>query len=86
MAQLLLSGGFFVLLVAVKLLFPAKMAQWSGSISDAMQRNMDVAAVFSTVRDFCRFEDVRDNAKVYLRAAAESLAAAIALGAGSGGL
>ena len=38
MAQLLLSGGFFVLLVAVKLLFPAKMAQWSGGISDAMQR------------------------------------------------
>ena len=49
MAQLLLSGGFFVLLVVVKLLFPAKMAQWSGSISDAMERNMDVAAVFSTV-------------------------------------
>ena len=49
MAQLLLSGGFFVLLVAVKLLFPARIAQWSGSVSAAMERNMDVAAVFSTV-------------------------------------
>lgn len=49
MAQLLLSGGFFVLVVAVKLLFPAKLAQWSGGVSAAMERNMDVAAVFSTV-------------------------------------
>ena len=38
LAQLLLSGGFFVLLVAVKLLFPAKMAQWSDGISAAMER------------------------------------------------
>ena len=49
MVQLLLSGGVFVLLVAVKLLFPAKMAQWSGTVSTAMERNMDVAAVFSSV-------------------------------------
>ena len=56
----------------------------AGSVGDA--EGSGAAAVFSTVRDFCRFEDVRDNAKVYLRAAAESLAAAIALGAGSGGL
>ncbi len=56
----------------------------AGSVGDA--EGSGAAAVFSTVRDFCRFEDVRANAKVYLRAAAESLAAAIALGAGSGGL
>ena len=56
----------------------------AGSVGDV--EDSGAAAVFSTVRDFCRFEDVRDDAKVHLRAAAESLAAAIALGAGSGGL
>ena len=62
LAQLLLSGGFFVLLVAVKLLFPAKMAQWSDGISAAMERNMDVAAVFSSVgRAFRGESDVGDS-------------------------
>ena len=55
----------------------------AGSVGDA--EGSGAAAVFSTVRDFCSFADIRDEAKTYLRAAADSLAAAIALGAGSGG-
>ena len=55
----------------------------AGSVGDA--EGSGAAAVFSTVCDFCSFADIRDEAKTYLRAAADSLAAAIALGAGSGG-
>ena len=55
----------------------------AGSVGDAADSG--AAAVFSTVRDFCSFADIRTEAKQYLRAAAESLAAAVALGAGSGG-
>lgn len=55
----------------------------AGSVGDAEGTSVD--AVFSTVRDFCSFADMRAEAKSYLRAAAQSLAAAIALGAGSGG-
>ena len=55
----------------------------AGSVGDA--EGSGAAAVFSTVRDFCSFADIRTKAKQYLRAAAESLAAAVALGAGSGG-
>lgn len=55
----------------------------AGSVGDA--EGSGAAAVFSTVRDFCSFADIRTEAKQYLRAAAESLAAAVALGAGSGG-
>ena len=61
MAQLLLSGGFFVLLVAVKLLFPARMAQWSDGISAAMERNMDVTAVFSSVGRAFRGESAPED-------------------------
>lgn len=61
MAQLLLSGGFFVLLVAVKLLFPARMAQWSDDISAAMERNMDVTAVFSSVGRAFRGESAPED-------------------------
>lgn len=56
----------------------------AGSVGDA--EDSGAAAVFSTLRDFCGFEDIRDDAKAYLRTAAESLASAIALGAGSGGM
>ena len=55
----------------------------AGSVGDT--ENGGAAAVFSAVRDFCSFADIRADAKAYLRAAADSLAAAIALGAGSGG-
>lgn len=55
----------------------------AGSVGDAADSG--AAAVFSTVRDFCSFADIRGDAKIYLHAAADSLAAAIALGAGSGG-
>lgn len=55
----------------------------AGSVGDT--ENGGAAAVFSAVRDFCSFADIRADAKAYLRAAADSLAAAIALGAGCGG-
>lgn len=42
-------GGVFVLLVAAKLLLPARMAAFNEKLSAAMERNMDVQAVFSAV-------------------------------------
>lgn len=42
-------GGVFVALVAAKLLLPAKMAGFNARLSAAMERNMDVQAVFSAV-------------------------------------
>ena len=47
--QLVACGGVFVLLVAVKLLLPGKMAQVNQQISDALEQNIDVEGVFSAV-------------------------------------
>lgn len=47
--QLVACGGIFVALVAAKLLLPAKMAGFNEKLSAAMERNMDVQAVFSAV-------------------------------------
>ena len=47
--QLVACGGIFVALVAAKLLLPAKMAAFNEKLSAAMERNMDVQAVFSAV-------------------------------------
>ena len=49
LAQLVACGSIFVLLVAAKLLLPAKMAVFNEKLSAAMERNMDVQAVFSAV-------------------------------------
>ena len=50
----------------------------SGALSGT--GNFGADAAFSTLRDFCTFADVKDGAAENLRAAAENLAAAIALG------
>lgn len=47
--QLVVCGSVFVMLVAVKLLLPARMEQIHAKLSDAMEQNMDVQAVFSAV-------------------------------------
>lgn len=47
--QLVICGGVFVLLVAAKLLLPERMEQINMKISNAMEQNMDVQAVFSAV-------------------------------------
>lgn len=47
--QLVACSGIFVLLVAAKLLLPAKMAQFNERLSGALRQNMDVKAVFSAV-------------------------------------
>lgn len=47
--QLVVSGSVFVLLVGVKLLLPERLAQVSGPISNALEKNMDVSEVFSVV-------------------------------------
>lgn len=47
--RLVACGGIFVALVAAKLLLPAKMAGFNEKLSAAMERNMDVQAVFSAV-------------------------------------
>lgn len=49
LAQLVACGGVFVLLVAAKLLLPARMAAFNQRLSSAMERNVDVQAVFSAV-------------------------------------
>lgn len=49
MLQLVACGSIFVALVAAKLLLPAKMAAFNEKLSAAMERNMDVQAVFSAV-------------------------------------
>lgn len=47
--QLVACGTIFVLLVAAKLLLPARMEQLGEKLSGAMEQNMDVRAVFSAV-------------------------------------
>jgi len=47
--QLVACGSIFVAVVAAKLLLPARMASFNGKLSAAMERNMDVQAVFSAV-------------------------------------
>ena len=47
--QLVICGGVFVLLVAAKLLLPGRMDRLNAALSQAMEQNMDVEAVFSAV-------------------------------------
>ena len=47
LAQLVACGAIFVLLVAAKLLLPAKMARFNERLSDSLRQNIDVQAVFS---------------------------------------
>lgn len=49
LVQLVACGGIFVLLVAVKLLLPGRMAAFNDRLSAALEENMDVEAVFSAV-------------------------------------
>lgn len=59
LAQLVACGSIFVALVAAKLLLPARMAGFNEKLSAAMERNMDVQAVFSAVgRAFSGEEDM----------------------------
>ncbi len=67
--QLVVCSGIFVLLVAAKLLLPGKMAEINGALSQAMERNMDVQAVFSAVgRAFSGQSDVSSTADEVYRA------------------
>ncbi len=47
--QALACGAVFVIIVAVKLLLPSQIGSLSDVLSRAMERNIDVAAVFSAV-------------------------------------
>ena len=65
MLRLVACGVIFVALVAAKLLLPARMADFNQQLSAAMERNMDVQAVFSAVgRAFSR-EEGSGVAEVY---------------------
>ena len=58
MIQLVACGSIFVLFVAVKLLLPEKIAPLNEKLEGALERNMDVQAVFSAVgRAFSGEED-----------------------------
>jgi len=60
--QLVICGGVFVLLVAVKLLLPDRMAEVNRTLTGALERNMDVEAVFSAVGNaFAGERDVTDT-------------------------
>lgn len=62
--QLAACAGIFVLLVAVKLLLPGRMAQIGRFLSGRMEQNVDVRAVFSAVgRAFAGESDVGGAAK-----------------------
>lgn len=59
--QLVACGSIFVALVAAKLLLPARMESFNEKLSAAMERNMDVQAVFSAVgRAFSGEEGVKE--------------------------
>ena len=47
--RLVICGGAFVLLVAAKLLLPSRMEAFNAKLKEALERNMDVQAVFSAV-------------------------------------
>lgn len=49
LAQLVVCGSIFVLLVAVKVLLPGRMAQVNASLSGMLEQNIDVQGVFSAV-------------------------------------
>lgn len=66
------AGSVFVLLVAVKLLLPGRMAALNATLSDALQQNMDLQAVFSAVgRTFSGEEDWTGAAEEVYRAVFE---------------
>ena len=60
--QLVACASIFVLLVAVKLLLPGRMAPVSEKLAEALARNMDVQAVFSAVGRAASGEEDRDSA------------------------
>lgn len=49
LVRLVVCGGIFVLLVAVKLLLPTELAGFRDGLTRAMEQNIDVQAVFSAV-------------------------------------
>jgi len=59
--QLVLCGGIFVTLVAVKLLLPAQMSQINQTLTAALERNIDVQTVFSAVGQAFSGEEDVDN-------------------------
>ena len=64
LVQLVACGGIFVLLVAVKLLLPGRMAQIGQLLTGPMEQSMDVQAVFSAVgRAFAGESDVGGAAR-----------------------
>lgn len=67
--QLVACGGIFILLVAVKLLLPGRMAQIDRLLTGPMEQNVDVRAVFSAVgRAFAGESDVGGAARDVYRA------------------
>ena len=59
--QLVVCSGIFVLLVAAKFVLPERMAQVNARLSQAMEHNMDVQAVFSAVGRAFAGEDGLDR-------------------------
>lgn len=60
--QLVICGSALVVLVAIKLLLPETLAAFNEQLNAAMERNMDVQAVFSAVgRAFSGEEDTAED-------------------------
>lgn len=71
--RLVACGLIFVGLVAAKLLLPARMAAFNEKLSAAMERNMDVQAVFSAVgRAFSGTEGAEGVYQAVFRPAAQA--------------
>ena len=67
--QLVVCGSVFVLLVAVKLLLPGRVAVLNATLSNVLEQNMDLQAVFSAVgRTFSGEEDWTGAAQEVYRA------------------
>lgn len=67
--QFVICGSVFVLLVVVKLLLPGRVTVLNATLSDALQQNMDLQAVFSAVgRTFSGEEDWTGAAQEVYRA------------------
>lgn len=59
--QLVICGSVFVLFVAVKLLLPGKVAAFNERLSGALERSVDVQAVFSAIGQTFAGEETADG-------------------------
>ena len=75
--RLVVCGSLFVLLVAVKLLLPGRMTELDRTLSAALNRNMDVKAVFAAVGELFTREGGAASASCFSSAVAPQSAGSL---------